>query len=44
MIKPLFPFDFFGLPIYNICAAIGALAALLVLIRAEKRQKCDIYA
>jgi phosphatidylglycerol:prolipoprotein diacylglycerol transferase len=44
MVKPLFPFDFFGLPIYNICAAIGALAALLVIIRAEKRQKCDIYA
>jgi phosphatidylglycerol:prolipoprotein diacylglycerol transferase len=43
MVKPLFPFDFFGLPVYNICAAIGAFAALLVLFRAEKRHKCDIY-
>jgi phosphatidylglycerol:prolipoprotein diacylglycerol transferase len=43
MSKPLFPFDYFGLPIYNICAAVGALAALLVLIRAEKLKKCDVY-
>jgi phosphatidylglycerol:prolipoprotein diacylglycerol transferase len=43
MIKPLFPFEFFGLPIYNICAAIGAFAALLVLIKTEKREKCDVY-
>jgi phosphatidylglycerol:prolipoprotein diacylglycerol transferase len=43
MSKPLFPFDFFGLPIYNICAAIGAFAALLVLIRAEKLKKLDVY-
>jgi phosphatidylglycerol:prolipoprotein diacylglycerol transferase len=43
MSNPLFPFDYFGLPIYNICAAVGALAALFVLIRAEKRQKVDVY-
>jgi phosphatidylglycerol:prolipoprotein diacylglycerol transferase len=36
MVKPSIDFDYWGLPIYNIMAAVGLLCALLVLLRREK--------
>ena len=36
MLKPIFEFDYWGLPIYNIMAAVGALFALMTLLKKEK--------
>jgi phosphatidylglycerol:prolipoprotein diacylglycerol transferase len=36
MLKPIVDFGYWGLPIYNIMAAVGLLAALLILLRREK--------
>ncbi|MDR2420827.1 MAG: prolipoprotein diacylglyceryl transferase [Oscillospiraceae bacterium] len=39
MLKPVIEFDYRGLPVYNIMAALGLLAALTVLLRREKALK-----
>lgn len=37
MLRPIFEFDYWGLPIYNVMVAVGALFALLSLLRKEKK-------
>jgi phosphatidylglycerol:prolipoprotein diacylglycerol transferase len=44
MLKPVIDFDYWGLPIYNAMAAIGLLAALLVLLRREKAARLTVEA
>jgi phosphatidylglycerol:prolipoprotein diacylglycerol transferase len=42
MLKPVINFDYWGLPIYNVMAAVGLLAALLTLLRREKDLRPEV--
>jgi phosphatidylglycerol:prolipoprotein diacylglycerol transferase len=42
MLKPIIDFDYWGLPVYNAMAAVGMLAALLVLLGREKAARLTV--
>jgi phosphatidylglycerol:prolipoprotein diacylglycerol transferase len=44
LLKPSVDFDYWGLPIYNAMAAIGLLAAMLVLLNREKAARLTVEA